>query len=351
MAINPAIGSIAGAIQRGRDTAATEPTFKHGLTGGSPFSAGRTISNTPVACGNRAPSDAYVDSVEVGASVEALCYPTSLGYYLYAGLGKVVSTAMTGATGYYKHVFTMGDTLPYLTIWSQVGVDNFTKVIGSKASSVAIAASGNAPLTLNAEFVGIDGEVGIDAIPGTLNADCYGGKFIPTDCTIKLDTAGTTPAEEIVTDFSFIIANGTSGLSSIGRVTPRDIADGNLSVGVSVTTIPDNIEPYQKLVTSSKTSTKITSKIVMGTVYAKFVHSDDPTITLEIEVAHVPFTADYPSVDPKGTEGTIQFTCDAALITAAGESPAKVTLVNKQAAYALGDGAITASTKSAKSTK
>ena len=333
MAINPAIGSVAVAIQKDRDTAAAQPSYKHGLTGGSPFSASRSVSNTSVACGNRAPTDAYVESVEVGAGIETLCYPGPLGLYLYAGLGAVSTQAVEGKQGYYEHTFTMGDTLPYATVWTQLGTDNFTKAVGCKASSVEIAASGNAPLTLKVSMIGIDGEVGIDGIPGNLDADCYGGKFIPADCTIALDTAGSAPKEELVTECSFTISNSTSGLTAIGRVTPRDIADGNLSMGVSVTTVPNDITPYRKMVTGSESATAISSRIVMGTVTAKFVHSDDPNITLDIEVGNVPFTADYPSVDPEGTEGTIQFTCDAALIASAGESPATFKLVNKVAKY------------------
>lgn len=333
MAINPAIGLVGVAFQPDRDTAATAPTFKHGLTGGSPFSADRSIASTSVACGNRAPTDARVDSIEVGGSIESLCYPDTVGFYIYAGLGAEEVGQDGVPEGYYKHVFTMGDKLPYCTIWSQVGVDNFTQAIGCKASSVEFSATGNEPIAMTAQFIGIDGKVGIDGIPGDVAASCYGGKFIPTDCEFKLDTASDNPAEALVSDVSFTITNGTSGLTSLGRATARDIADGQLSFGVSATTIPDDITEYKKMVTGSADSVDISGKVVMGSVYAKFYHSEDPNITLEFEVHHVPFTAEYPSVDPEGTEGTIQFTCDAAIIAAAGESPATITLVNKVASY------------------
>lgn len=336
MPINPSIGSVAVAVQSDRDTAATEPLFKHGLTGGSPFSADRSVASTAVACGNRAPSDARVDSVTVGGSIESLCYPDTVGFYLYAGLGAVQSAADT-KNGYYKHVFTMGDTLPYVTIWSQVGTNNFTQALGCKASSVELSATGNEPIAMTAEFTGIDGKVGIDGIPGDLAASCYGGKFVPTDCVVRLDTASGTPVDALVSDVTFTITNGTSALSSLGRVTARDIADGQLQVGIQVTTIPDDITQYKKMVTGSANSTDIIGKVVLGSFYAKFVHSDDANMTLEIEIKHIPFTADYPSVDPEGTEGTIQFTCDSAIVTAAGESPATVTLINKTQWYALKD--------------
>lgn len=348
MAINPSIGLIAFARQTDRDTPATTPTFVHGLTGGSPFSASRSIANTPVACGTRAPSDARVDSIEVGASVESLCYPDAVGLYLYAALGKVTSAAADGKAGYFKHVFEMGDALPYMTFWSQVGTNNFTRTDGCKCSSLEFSATGNEHLAMKGSFLGTDGKVGIDRIPGNTEASCYNGKYTTTDCEFKLDTASKTPSEALVSEASFTITNGTKGLTSLGRVTPRDIADGNLSAGCSVTTIPDDITQYRKMVTGSATSTDITGKVVLGSVCARFQHTDDPNMTIEFELANVPFTADYPSVDPEGAEGTIQFSCDAAIISQAGQSPIKVTVVNKVNNY---NGVNTASARAATATK
>lgn len=335
MAINPSIGLVGAALQTNRDTPATQPTFLHGLTGGTPFAASRSIANTPVACGTRAPSDARVDTIEVNPSVESLCYPDVLGLYLYSALGSVTSSEDTdgAGTGYYRHVFKMGSALPYLTLWSQVGVDNFTEADGCKCSELQMSATGNEHLAMTASFIGIDAKVGIDAIPGSLTPSCYDGKYTTTDCTFKLDAASETPTDALVSEASFTLSNNTSALTSLGRVTPRDIADGNLSAGVSVTTIPDDITQYKKMVTGSESSTQISGKVVMGSVYAKFMHSEDEKMTLEVEYKHVPFTADYPSVDPEGAEGTIQFTADAAIITDPAESPVTITLVNKVESY------------------
>lgn len=334
MAINPSIGLVGVALQTNRDTVAAQPTYVHGLTGGSPFSASRSIANTAVACGTRAPSDARVDSVSIEPSVQSLCYPDVLGLYLYAALGDVTSSqASEVGEGYYKHVFKMGSVLPYLTFWSQVGVDNFTRADGCKISQLQISATGNEHLALSVSAMGINGQVGIDAIPGDVAPSCYGGKYTTTDCEFKLDTASNTPVDALVSDATFTIANGVTALSSIGRVTPRDLADGNLSAGVSVTTIPDDITQYKKMVTGSDASTDITGKIVLGSVYSKFVSTDDEKMTLEFKIDHVPFTADYPSVDPEGAEGTIQFSADAAIIMAQDESPITVTLVNKVQSY------------------
>lgn len=335
MSLNPSIGLAGIAFQKDRDTPATQPTYLHGLTGGSPFGASRNIANTAVACGNRAPSDARVDSIEITPSIQSLCYPDTLGWYLYAALGACKTTALADTKkGYYQHVFTMGNTVPYATIWSQIGTNNFTRSDGCKCGTLELTATGNEHLGMQADFQGIDAQVGIAAIPGSAEASCFGGKYTTTDCTFKIDASGSTPAEALVSEASFTIENNLSALTSIGRVTPREIAEGNLSAGCSVTTIPDDIIEYKKLMTGSKTSTSLTGKVVLGSVYAKFFHTDDQNMTLEISVNHCPFTAEFPEVDPEGNEATIQFTTDAAIITAAGESPLTITLVNQVASYA-----------------
>lgn len=333
MSINPSIGLAAIAVQKNRDTPATQPTYMHGLTGGSPFGASRSIANTAVACGNRAPSDARVDSIEVTPSIQSLCYPDTIGAYLYAALGSVKTTEVTENKGYYKHVFTMGSDIPYLTIWSQIGTNNFTRSDGCRCGTLELSATGNEHLSMQADFQGIDAQVGIAAIPGSVSASCFGGKYTTTDCTFKIDAAGSTPAEALVSEASFTIENNLSALTSIGRVTPREIAVGNLSAGCSVTTIPDDISEYKKLMTGAASKTALTGNVVLGSVYAKFFHTDDPNMTLEIQVDHCPFTADFPEVDPEGNEATIQFTTDAAIITAANESPITITLVNQTAKY------------------
>lgn len=338
MSLNPSIGLAGIAVQKDRDTPAAQPTYMHGLTGGSPFGVSRSIATTDVTCGSRAPSDARVDSIEVTPKIESLCYPDVLGMYLLAACGKVVSEAVkptTGEnpTGYYKHTFTMGSALDYFTIWSQIGMDGFTRADGCKCDELQFSATGNEHLAMSASFQGIDGEVGLKTIPGKVAASCFDGKYTTTDCDFKIDSSGSAPAEALVSEASFTIKNNVTGLSSLGRATSREIAEGKCQFGVSVTTIPNNLKEYQKLITGSETSTAISGKVVFGSVYAKFFHTDDPKQTLEFSANHLPFTADFPELDPSGNEATIQFSTDNAIVATADESPMTITLTNKVASY------------------
>lgn len=307
----------------------------HGLTGGSPFGVSRSIATTDVTCGSRAPSDARVDSIEVTPKIESLCYPDVLGMYLLAACGNVNTTAVTGkgdaASGYYTHVFTMGSALDYFTIWSQIGMDGFTRADGCKCDELTFTATGNEHLAMSASWQGIDGEVGLASIPGSVQASCFGGKYTTTDCDFKIDASGSTPAAALVSKPRS--PSRTTFPACVPRSRHlREIAEGKCQFGVSVTTIPENLKEYQKLITGSATSTKISGKVVFGSVYAKFFHTDDPKQTLEFSANHLPFTADFPSLT-SGNEASIQFSTDNAIVSGASESPMTITLTNKVASY------------------
>lgn len=346
MSVNPSIAFAAVALQADRDTPATEPTFLHGLTGGTPYAVSKSTASRSVSCGNRAASNARVESIEANPSIQTLCYPDVLPLYLYAALGKIVSTAdtKTGA-GYYKHVITMGDELPYLTAWGQLD-KGIGRTDGCRVGTLEITASGNDYLDATVSLMGIDSKFGLAAIPGSVHPSCYDGQYITTDCVFKLDTASSTPAEALVSEASFTIENNAGAQTSLGRAMPRDIGIGPLAAGVSVTTIPDDFKQFQKMLTGSETATDVSSKVVFGSTYAKFLLDADPKQYIEIEYNHVPFSAEFPEADPEGNEATIQFSCNSAIVRDANSSPVTITVVNKVESYTTV--AATASTKASK---
>lgn len=86
--INVSIGMLGVALQDG-DTPATQPTIKHGLTGGGLVNPERTIEQKAVACGLRAnaANGAYVSEVNMGVDFETLAYADSLALYCLAAMG------------------------------------------------------------------------------------------------------------------------------------------------------------------------------------------------------------------------------------------------------------------------
>ena len=349
MSVNPSIAFAAVALQTDRDTAAETPKYLHGLTGGTPYAVSKSTASRAVSCGNRAASNARVESIEANPTVNTLCYPDVFPLYLYAALGAIKSEPDTvgSGEGYHKHTITMGADLPYLTVWGQldkgIGVTS-----GCRVGNLQITASGNDYLDASISLMGIDSKFGLSQIPGSLNASCYGGQFITTDCEFKLDTASADPKVALVSEASFTIENNAAAQSSLGRAMPRDIGIGQLAAGVSVTTIPDDFKQFQKMLTGSDSTTDVSSKVVFGSVYAKFVLDSDANQYIEIKYDHVPFSAEFPEADPEGNEATIQFTCDSAIVRDAKSSPVTITVVNKVDKY---DGAAAAAVFAAKARK
>ena len=333
MSVNPSIAFAAVALQTDRDTPAETPKFLHGLTGGTPYAVSKSTASRSVSCGNRAASNARVEAIEANPTVNTLCYPDVFPLYLYAALGAIKSSPdSTAGSGYHKHVITMGADLPYLTVWGQldkgIGVTS-----GCRVGTLEITASGNDYLDAAISLMGTDSKFGLSQIPGSLNASCYGGQFITTDCEFKLDTASNVPKEALVSEATFTIENNAAAQTALGRAMPRDIGIGQLAAGVSVTTIPDDFKQFQKMLTGSDSETQVSSKVVFGSVYAKFVLDSDAKQYIEIKYDHVPFSAEFPEADPEGNEATIQFTCDSAIVRDAKSSPVTITVVNKVETY------------------
>ena len=348
MSVNPSIAFAAVALQTDRDTAAETPKYLHGLTGGTPYAVSKSTASRAVSCGNRAASNARVESIEANPTVNTLCYPDVFPLYLYAALGAIKSSPdSTAGAGYHKHVITMGADLPYLTLWGQLD-KGIGKTVGCRVGNLQITASGNDYLDAAISLMGIDSKFGLSEIPGELKASCYDGQFITTDCEFKLDTASADPKVALVSEASFTIENNAAAQSSLGRAMPRDIGIGQLAAGVSVTTIPDDFKQFQKMLTGSESATDVSSKVVFGSVYAKFVLDSDAKQYIEIKYDHVPFSAEFPEADPEGNEATIQFTCDSAIVRDAKSSPVTITVVNKVDKY---DGAAAAAMFAAEAPK
>ena len=333
MSVNPSIAFAAVALQTDRDTPAETPKFLHGLTGGTPYAVSKSTASRSVSCGNRAASNARVEAIEANPTVNTLCYPDVFPLYLYAALGAIKSSPdSTAGSGYHKHVITMGADLPYLTVWGQldkgIGVTS-----GCRVGTLEITASGNDYLDAAISLMGTDSKFGLSQIPGSLTASCYGGQFITTDCEFKLDTASNVPKGALVSEATFTIENNAAAQTALGRAMPRDIGIGQLAAGVSVTTIPDDFKQFQKMLTGSDSETQVSSKVVFGSVYAKFVLDSDANQYIEIKYDHVPFSAEFPEADPEGNEATIQFTCDSAIVRDAKSSPVTITVVNKVETY------------------
>ena len=329
MSVNTSIGLIGVAKQANKSTAASAPTFVHGLTGGSTFKLDMTIEADDVSCGVRANTDSHRESIVPGADFETYGYSDVLPLYFYGAMGSIASTA---SSDHKKHTVTLGDVLPYLTVWGRTGGE-YTKVAGCKVDELEMEFSGNAPLQFGVTLIGMTDTLQVGSMPGSVDPSCFDGYFIPTGGTFKIDTNGTTPAVAPVTAGALTLSNNCATTMLAGQVKPGDVAEGKLTASGSVTVKPDDMALYYEMVTGTANGTTSTGEMVYGSFEWTFQHSKETAHTLKVTANHVPFTAEWPEVDPNGGAAEVQFSFDSIGLAAASDSPVTVEIVNDVASY------------------
>lgn len=332
--INTSIGLIGVAKQSAKGTAASTPTFVHGLTGGQTFKLDRTVENDDVSCGVRTGTDAHVEKIVPGLDFDTYGYADALPLYYYAAMGSIASAAAqgTGMSGYYTHTVTLGDALPYLTFWGRIGGE-YTKVSGAKVDQIEMEFEGNSPLEFGITAIGLAAALGLDSFPGSVDPSCFDGYFIPTGGTFKLDTASGTPAVAPITEGNLTLANNCTADPLAGSVLPGDVEEGKLVCSGSVTVKPEDLALYKAMVTGSASGTTPTGAMVYGSFEWTFTHSKDSKCSLKVSAANVPFTADFPDVDPNGGAAEIEFTFDGIGIAQRSDSPVTVAITNQVSSY------------------
>ena len=151
----------------------------------------------------------------------------------FGALGKIVSAAGT-ASGTYEHTITLGDVLPSLTIWGQVGADNFGRTDGCKISALNMSVTGNEPATFSIETAGKHCVVlGRSNIVGTPAANLLSRKGF--DCTVTMCHSKTQNLAELTRQADILVV-------AIGKpefVTADMVKEGAVLVDVGIHRVPD----------------------------------------------------------------------------------------------------------------
>ena len=339
--INTSIALLGVALQKDKATAAAQPQFKHGLTGGGLVKPERTVDQKNVACGLRANASngAYVSEVNIGVDFETLAYADALGLYLYAALGNVTTTAVTDKTGYYKHTIKLGNVLKYLTFWGQLGdtaLATVQQATGCKVDTVSLSFEGNAPLDIGVTAAGIAAQL-FGSWTGDTEPSCFDGSFIPTAGEFLIDTNSQTPVAATITKGSFELSNSLTAYRGAGQVIPNELAEGKLTTGVNVTAQPEDWTLMRKTLTGADDGTAVTPNVVYGSTKWSFTHSQDANCTLVVTIGNVPWNFEMPEVDPEGAAAEVEFSADNVGIASRTDSPVTIEIVNKVASYAAAD--------------
>lgn len=325
--INPSIALYG--VAKNATPAPSVPTYTHGLVGGEPFSAEATVESDSVSCGVRAGIDSYKTEVNVASDIETRAYADVSGLYFLAALGDVATTGSDP----YTHVFTVGDSLPELIVWSQIDGGAVRKIEGAKMDTLELSFDGNNPLTLGITLAGLTGSYGTVTF-GT--PSCFDGYFTCVGSTLKLSPDTDTPVtitNDIVTAGNISISNNVEAKFGAGSITPKAIANGKCTISGSMTINCADETIQRTIETGTSSGTSLTGSMVYGSFEWDFVHTSEAGYSLKVEATRVPFTISAMTVDPEGNMLESTLSWDNCLIANAADSPVTITLVNGESAY------------------
>jgi hypothetical protein len=320
------ITAITGvAKQASKGTLAANPTFAHGLNGGSPISVEPTHSALEVTAGKRVSYNVIRESMASGASIEAPAYLKSLGLYLLGALGSVTTTG----TGPYVHTFATGD-LPYLSIFAK-GLDTTIEAIRDcKIDELSIKWENAKPLTISVSAAGT-----VFSYPASFTAttDEVGSEsfLVPVGGSFQIDTIGSSPVAARVVGGELIIKNNVTAIDPSSQIESDDVFEGIQEHELKLTIIPDNLSDFRKTITGSANGTTVSATAPIGSVALTFKENNG-TGQLVVTGSKVAFATAFPDADPKGGAVEIEL-AGIPVMPAGGTAPLVYALTNAQATY------------------
>lgn len=238
---------LAYAKQTAKGTLATAPTFKSAFSGGSlaPVLETDRLSETD---SSRDQSGAYVTTSGVEGTPEMYVRAKTIGFWLTMALG--IDTP-TGTTPNFTHTITPGTTLPYVSIWKNIGGSTglFESYQDCQVGSIAISAEAGAPLTA---AVGIQG-----LIPRRIVTEGSGTGVDPTiapalaidsDPVFNFNYATVTlggSSTHLVRSMELTVENNVERQQT-DDVTPFDLNAGQREISLGFDMLFQNITEYNK---------------------------------------------------------------------------------------------------------
>lgn len=319
--IQTAIADAGFARQTAKGSAAANPAYQHGVKGGQIAQVEIDQETEDLTSGKRVAGHANRTAAIPGADWSTRVWADEIGLKLLLALGGY---AVTGA-GPFEHVFTVGGSLDYGTVWGTQDGRHY-RIDDAKIDELGLSWDRNNPLEVSVTWIGTDLTPGVaDPTPTTeVTCDTY---LTPVGGTFQVDVDGDTPATAKVVSGEFTIANGLVSDPISGAITPDDVEESRIDLGVSLTIKPANADAFHESVFGSAAGTDISEVVVFGSLAITFT---DGSNTLLVEASKVPFLTSLPDVDPSGGPGELTLE---GMLLGCDEEAIEVTLTNSVADY------------------
>lgn len=322
MAVQKAKDYIGVARQWALGSVALTPQFGHGLAGGG-ITVGLEQEPDPLTSAYLARAGAYRSKVENGAEYTARAWEKSVGLYLLAALGDVSSS---GSGDPYTHVFTLGDDVPYLTVFESKGDGTILAVADCKVDELGFNWEENMPVELAVKLIGTE-----LSFPATFVADVSEVDtvtyFSPIGGTFKLDVDSETPVTATLVGGNITLKRSSEAKFYSGDIEAGDVAESFCEVEIGFTVVPANLQEWRTIVTGSSSGAGAANSVTYGSFEMTFVYG---THSLKFEADQVAFVCDLPEADPAGGAAEVELSGQCYLQSG---TPITVTLTNGHADY------------------
>jgi hypothetical protein len=319
--VNRALALVGVAEQDDKATAATNPDYWHGVLPGSRM-VSEELTNQPddVTTGLAGITHYYREGLAPVVGFNTRAFKQAIGIYLKGIFGNV---STTGAEAPYTHVFTAGDSIPWLTFFSKLDT-HLVNATGCKLDTLEIKWDGSKPIEIIVASAGIgSGRPASITVPTA--DESRGDYYLPVGGTYKVDVDGATPVAAEVLGGSIKLSRSLVVDYASASVMPTHVGEGGLTVDIGISVRVDDMTDYDAIIDGA--DGKETS--VTGSFEITFVAG---TESLKFESSRVPFTASPPTADSKG--GSVSLDLSGWALIAAGETtPITATLINSVATY------------------
>lgn len=281
---------LAAAKQSAKGTAATTPTVRSAFSGGN-IGPRRETDRLAETDSSRDQSAAYATQGGVEGSPEVYARVNTVGLFLHAVLG---STSTSGTMPNFTHTMTPGNTLPYLTMWKNVGgaTGLFEKYTDCLVSSVTLSADAGGPLTA---AMGVQG-----LTPDRLTVDPAFALALDNAAVPNFNNAAVTlggSSTRLVSSFEFTVENNVSAQQTDDFI-PYDVAVGTREISLGFDMLFEDLSEYNKFHYGGAAGVAISSNIF--TTSAAFTFTLDANNEITITLPSIAYEEFPVEPDPGG---------------------------------------------------
>lgn len=320
---NTALSAAGVAKQTAKGAPAANPAYWAGVTGGSMLDAEVDQAPDEITTGMAGQSAFGRNSVSLAADYSTFLFPKYIGTLL---LGVLGNRQTTGEAAPYTHVFTLGDTVPYLSFFSKLDAE-LRCLADAKIDELSFAWDSTGAVEVNIGAMGAAWSYPESITP--VADESLAKYFRAVGGTYKYDIDGNTLATAKVLGGSITFKRNVEADVLSASVVPDDVHEGALEAEVELKIRAASLADVRTILTGTANGSTISNEPVYGSYEVEFMSGTDK---LKFAASKVPFTAQSPEADPAG--GPLELTLTGPMLIPDGATtPVTATLINSVASY------------------